>query len=308
MTVAARKVVALGGGHGLSRALAALRTLDIEPTAVVTVADDGGSSGRLREELGVIPPGDLRMALLTLARNRRLADALSHRFQGGALEGHALGNLVLVALAERAGGDFLAALEEAARLLDVAGRVLPASAEPVCLHGRVGGRDVSGQVRLAKAEAPVERVWADPSPSASPGAVEALGRADAVVLGPGSLYTSIIAALLAPELAAALAAVRAPVVYVANVRAQVGETSGMDLAAHVDALYRHVPGLRLDAVVAHDGPLGDAPGRPLAPELDDARVGRLIRADVAARRPDGAPGWGHDPVRLGAALAPLLAG
>lgn len=308
MTVADRQVVALGGGHGLSRALAALRTLDIEPTAVVTVADDGGSSGRLREELGVIPPGDLRMALLTLARNRPLAEALTHRFQGGALQGHALGNLLLVALAERAGGDFLAALDEAGRLLDVAGRVLPASAEPVCLHGRVGGHDVSGQVRLAMAEAPIERIWADPVPAASPAAVAALGRADAVVLGPGSLYTSVIAALLAPDLAAALAAVRAPVVYVANVRTQVGETSGLDLAAHVDALYRHVPGLRLDAVVVHDGPLADAPGRPLAPVLEDPRVGRLIRADVVARGADGAPAWGHDPVRLGAALAPVLVG
>ena len=301
-------VVAVGGGHGLSRALAALRTLDLEPTAVVTVADDGGSSGRLREDLGVIPPGDLRMALLTLARNRPLADALAHRFRAGELEGHALGNLMLVALAERAGGDFLAALHEAGRLLDVAGRVLPASVEPVRLHGRVGGRDVSGQVRLATAEAPIERVWADPEPRACEDAVAAIDHADAVVLGPGSLYTSVIAPLLAPDLAKALTAANAPVIYVANTRAQVGETSGMDLAAHVGALFAHVPGLRLDAVVAHDGPVADGPGERLAPDLHDTRVGRVVRADVAARDAAGRPAWGHDPVRLGAALGPLLSG
>lgn len=303
---ASRRVVALGGGHGLSRALAALRALDVEPTAVITVADDGGSSGRLRQELGVIPPGDLRMALLTLARNRELAAALSHRFAAGALEGHALGNLLLVALAERAGGDFLAGLAEAERLLDVAGRVLPASLEPVSLHGRISGRDVSGQVRLATAEAPVERVWADPVPPACEPAVEALEQADAVVLGPGSLFTSIIAALLVPDLAKALTAVQAPVLYVANVRTQVGETSGLDLAAHVDALFAHVPGLRLDVVLAHDGPVADAPGEPILPVLDDPRVGRLVTADVVARDTEGRPAWGHDADRLAAALAPLL--
>lgn len=305
--VAGAQVVALGGGHGLSRALAALRSLDVAPTAVVTVADDGGSSGRLRDELGVIPPGDLRMALLTLARNRPLADLLAHRFRGGALEGHALGNLLLVALAERDGDDFLAALGAAAELLDCAGGVLPATTERVRLCGRIGGADVSGQVRIATAQEPIERVWLEPgAPAACAPAVAAVAHADVVLLGPGSLFTSVIAALLVPDLGAAVARARGRVVYVANVRTQVGETSGLDLTAHVDALFTHVPGLRLDAVVAHDGPAGGGPGEPLAPRLDEDRVGRLVLADVAARRADGSVGWGHDPERLGKALAGLL--
>jgi len=302
------RVVAIGGGHGLARALAALRLAGAEPTAVVTVADDGGSSGRLREQLGVLPPGDLRMALLALARNRPLADALGHRFTAGDLDGHALGNLLLVALAERAGGDFVAALAQAGDLLDCAGRVLPATVEPVRLHGRVGGLDVAGQVRIATAQAPVERVWLEPdTPAACDEAVDAIGDADLVVLGPGSLYTSVIAVLAVPGIAKAVSDAPCPVVYVANARTQVGETSGLDLDAHVAALLAHVPGLRLHAVVAHDGPAADLPGEALAPEMGAAREAGLVRADLLSRGTDGRPSWGHDPARLAAALAPWLA-
>lgn len=308
--VSSRRVVALGGGHGLAKALGALRRLDIAPTAVVTVADDGGSSGRLRDELGVIPPGDLRMALLALARNQALAEALAWRFQGkdsapsgGTLQGHALGNLLLVALAQRADNDFVAALEAAAALLDCDGRVLPVTTDIVRLHARVGGRELSGQVRIATAQERVEQVWVEPSdPAACTAAVEAIEQADGIVLGPGSLYTSIIAALLIPGIAKALTSSGVPVIYVANVRTQVGETSGLDLAAHVDALFAHVPGLRIDTVIAHEGPIADAAGEPLLPVLPDERVGRLITADVISRKANGDIGWGHDTARLSAAL------
>lgn len=300
------RVVAVGGGHGLSRALAAVRRLGTAPTAIVTVADDGGSSGRLRRDLGIIAPGDLRMAMLTLARNRPLADVLAHRFTRGQLEGHALGNLLLVALAEQTDGDFVAALDRAAALLACDGRVLPATTTPVVLHAEVAGERVDGQARVAKAAGRIERVWLEPGdPSACPDAVAACGSADLVVLGPGSLFTSVIANLLVPGLVAALD--RPTVVYVANTHAQVGETSGLDTAAHVDALLAHAPGLRLDAVVLHEGPSAEGNGPPLAPELDDARVGTVVRADVAPRRPDGTVGWGHDPGRLAEALASLLA-
>jgi uncharacterized cofD-like protein len=298
-----RAVVAIGGGHGLSRALAALARAGCEPTAVVTVADDGGSSGRLRRDLGIIAPGDMRMALVTLARNRALARVLAHRFERGELEGHALGNLLLVALAEQAGGDFEQALEAAAKLLDCAGRVLPACTEPVQLRARVSGTEIGGQARVASATGRIERVWLSPATAtASPRAVEALERADAVVLGPGSLFTSIVATLLVPALRDALLRSRARVAYVANITTQPGETAGLDAHAHVEALVDHVPGLVVDVAVVHDGPAMSGQGTALAPDLEHPAVRRVLRADVAARDASGAPTWGHDVERLAAVL------
>ncbi|HVL99969.1 MAG TPA: gluconeogenesis factor YvcK family protein [Egibacteraceae bacterium] len=301
------RVVAIGGGHGLARALEALRRLGLAPTAVVTVADDGGSSGRLRRDLGIIAPGDLRMALLTLARNRPLAAALAHRFARGQLEGHALGNLVLVALAEQAGGDFVAALDRAAQLLDCAGRVLPATAQAVRLKARVAGEEVDGQVRVAAAQGRIDRVWLEPAdPPVTREAATAVNGADLVVLGPGSLFTSVLANLLVPGLARALTTTAARVVYVGNILTQPGETAGLDAQAHVDALLDHLPGLRLGAVVLHDGPVGAGEGDPLGVALSHPRVDEVLRADLVARDAAGAVGWGHDPERLAAALAPLV--
>lgn len=303
----ASRVVALGGGHGLARALGALRRLGLAPTAVVTVADDGGSSGRLRRDLDIIAPGDLRMALLTLARNRPLAAALEHRFARGQLQGHALGNLLLVALAEQAGGDFVAGLDNAAALLDCAGRVLPATGEAVQLKAQVAGEQLEGQVSVATAQGRIERVWLEPdAPAVCVEAAEAVRSADLVVLGPGSLFTSVIATLLVPGLAEALTATSGRVVYIANILTQPGETSDFDAGAHVDALLTHVPGLVLDAVVLHDGPQRPGAGQPLGARLDDPRAGAVVRADVVARDPDGRVGWGHDPERLADALAPLV--
>jgi uncharacterized cofD-like protein len=302
------RVVALGGGHGLARALAALRRLDLEPAAVVTVADDGGSSGRLRRDLGIIPPGDLRQALVALARNEALAALFAHRFRRGELEGHALGNLALVALAEDAGGDFLTALEAACRLLDCAGRVLPVTTAAVELKARAGGHQVDGQARVGATPAPIECVWLEPAdPPACAAAVTALETAELVVLGPGSLFTSVIAALLVPGIAAAVCATDAPVVYVGNLTTQPGETSGFDAAAHVDALLAHVPDLRLDAVILHDGPTPAGGGEAVGSELSHPVVDRVVRADLVGRRADGRPSGGHDPDRLAAALRATLA-
>ena len=300
-------VVGVGGGHGLSRALAALRLLDVAPTAVVTVADDGGSSGRLREQHGVIALGDMRRALFTLARDDELAALVDHRFQQGELKGHALGNLILLGLLELCDGDVVAALDRAARLLDCAGRVLPCTVQPVQLRARIGGREVAGQVRVATAAEPVERVWLEPEePEACAEAVAALCEADLVVLGPGSLFTSIIAALLVPGVAEALARSSAAVVLVANLLTQPGETAEFDAKAHIDALMAHVPGLHLDAVVLHDGPQPLGPGRPLGAPAEHPEIGRIIAADLALRRDDGAAVGLHDPQRLAHALRPLL--
>ncbi len=304
------QVVAVGGGHGLARALSALRLLGNEPTAVITVADDGGSSGRLRADLGIIALGDLRRALLTLARNRELAGVMAHRFHRGQLQGHALGNLMLLALAERSGMDFVTALTVAGHLLGCAGRVLPSTTEPVRLMATVAGREVSGQARVTKAIGRVERVWLEPaSPRACSEAVAAMADADIVVLGPGSLFTSIIAALLVPGLRTALTTSAARVVYVGNLLTQPGETAGLDAPAHVRALLDHVPGLALHAVILHEGPPPAGPGEPIVGDLNGAALSlgtRVIRADLAAREPDGSVGAGHDPERLARALGAIV--
>lgn len=300
-------VVAIGGGHGLARALEALRLLAVEPTAVVTAADDGGSSGRLRRDLGIIAPGDLRMALLTLARNRTLAAALEHRFTRGHLEGHALGNLLLVALAEQSGGDFVAALNTACALLDCAGRVLPSTTDVVHLNAQVAGQQIDGQAQVAAALGPIDRVWLDPgNPSVTPDAVAAVAASDLVLLGPGSLFTSVIANLLVPGLGEALAETTARIVYVANILTQPGETTGLGAQEHVDALLAHVPELTLDAVVLHAGPPGAGVGAPLGVDVAHPRVNEIILADVVARQADDRVGFGHDPARLARVLAPLV--
>jgi uncharacterized cofD-like protein len=292
-----RRAVALGGGHGLSRSLAALRQGADEVIAIVSVADDGGSSGRLRRDLDVVPPGDLRMALTALGQRARLAEVLRYRFARGELEGHALGNLVLVALQDLHDGDLVAALDELALHLGVSGRVLPCTTEPVTLHARSAAGGISGQAAIA-ATSRLERVWLDPpAPAATPAALAAVAAADLLVLGPGSLYTSLLPNLLVPQLAAAVAAATAPTVLVANLREQPGETEGMSLREHLEALDAHVPGLHLDAVIVHDGPAPRGPGRALdvGDDLQD-RGPHLIRADLLDAED------GHDPTALAAAL------
>lgn len=302
------KVVAVGGGHGLARALGALRTIGVAPTAIVTVADDGGSSGRLRRDYDIIAPGDLRRALLTLARNRGLADLLAHRFVGGELAGHALGNLLLLAAAE-AEGDFLAALERVAALLDCGGRVLPATLAPVTLRARVAGREVVGQRSISKAGGPIDRLQLDPpDPPVCVEALAEIARADAILLGPGSLYTSVIVNLLIPGLRAAIAATSVPLIAIANLRTQPGETDGLDAAGHVAALSDTLGGRRLDVLVTNVGGVRDDPGTvPLDPLTDGlARVGRVVPVDVVERDLAGAPTASHDRARLAAVLAQLL--
>lgn len=296
-------VVALGGGHGLAATLSAVRRYADDITAIVSVADDGGSSGRLRTDFGIPPPGDLRKCLVALASpNAGASEALwtrafEHRFDSGELEGHAFGNLVIAGLAD-ATGDFTLALAEAGRLLGAVGRVIPATRHPVVLKAVVlrdivgpdgdGVETISGQVAVGNAAriAGVSLVPADPEPPAA--ALEALAQADQVVIGPGSLFTSVLAVVAVPALRDALAATTARNVYVCNLREQRPETSGYDVAAHVAALAAH--GLEVDAVLYHPGAL--PVGRPAA---------RCVERSVA--RPDG---LAHDPERLAAALGDLV--
>ena len=301
-------VVGIGGGHGLARALAAVQLLGERPTAVVTVADDGGSSGRLREEHGIVALGDMRMALYTLAHNAALAPVFQHRFGSGELKDHALGNLLLLALIEMHDGDLVAAVDAAADLLQCGGRVLPATTEAVQLCGTVHGHTVGGQVQVATA-GPVERVWLTPdAPEACAEAVDAITRADLVILGPGSLFTSILATLLVPGIGAAVTRAQGHVLLVANLSTQPGETADFDTAAHIEALVSHVPRLRLDTVLLHDGPVVTGPGEPIATLDAHPLVGRIAGADLALRSPDGTVTGIHDPQRLAAAIGPLLHG
>jgi len=298
------RAVALGGGHGVARTLAALPTVVDHVTAIVTVADDGGSSGRLRRDLGVLPPGDLRMALTTMSPHQDLSEIVGYRFERGELAGHSLGNLVLVALQDLSDGDVVVALDRLAALLGVPGRVLPCTTQAVTLSAATSDGAVTGQVAVA-ATPRLERVWLEPADAlGTPDAVAAIERADLIVLGPGSIYTSLLPNLLVADIGAAVVTAPAPVVFVANLREQPGETEGMTLAAHMDALTAHVPELDIDVVVVHDGDRPTGGGRPLAldrPALE-RRAGRVVSADLL----DGSDG--HDPAALGRVFDQLLRG
>lgn len=239
------RLVALGGGTGLSTMLRGLKEYSSNITAVVTMADDGGSSGMLREE-GMLPPGDLRNCLAALAETESLMEELfQHRFSGlGALKGHSLGNLIVAALFEKS-GDFESAVRDTAKVLAVRGRVLPSTLDDVRLGAMLkNGEEIVGQSKINYCEN-IERVFLIPdNPSALPGAVAAIAEAEVILIGPGSLYTSILPNLLVPEIAAAIKASRAPKIYVCNVMTQPGETTNYSAADHVRALIRHIgPGV-----------------------------------------------------------------
>lgn len=311
---ATRRTVALGGGHGLFASLRALRRLPGDLTAVVTVADDGGSSGRIRRELGVLPPGDLRMALAALAGEaegeQAWAELYQHRFNGsGALAGHPVGNLVLTGLMEQL-GDPVAALDRAAEVLGCVGRVLPmspvpldlvAEVEPTDRDDPVRGRRIRGQSAIATTPGRVRSVCVEPiGAPACRQAVEAVTAADAIVLGPGSWFTSVIPHLLVADLAAALAGTGARVVVTLNLVPQPGETDGFSPRDHLAVLRQYCPELPVAAVVVDDTTLGDHRA-DLAEEVErwGARlvVGPLRAPDALDR---------HDPGALAVALAEAL--
>ena len=308
------RVVAFGGGHGLAAALGAWRRLTTELTAVVTVADDGGSSGRIRREMPVLPPGDLRMALAALAgedaHGRELAMLLQHRFGGsGVLAGHPVGNLMLTGLTEMYGGDTTRALGELGRLLGCCGRVLPMADVPLDLVARVVTTDpddpertrtIRGQVAIAASPGHVREILVSPpDPPVHPAVLEAIAAADVVSLGPGSWYTSVLPHLLVPRLRVALAAAQARVVVVLNLVPQPGETDGFSPEEHLNVLQAHLDGVALHTVIADADSVVDRRGLLSAVRECGAE---LVLAPVAEL--GGAPR--HDPVRLSAALASVV--
>ncbi|MGQ0848380.1 MAG: gluconeogenesis factor YvcK family protein [Actinomycetota bacterium] len=231
------KVVAMGGGHGLAVTLKAVQSYAGDITAVVAVADDGGSSGRLTSGLGIPPPGDIRRCLLALTPDQTLwSELFAYRFAAGDIEDHSLGNLLLAALTDLT-GDFASAVDAAGRILRTVGRVVPAAMEPAVLRAAIGGREVVGQAAITKAPARIEAMSLGPDGlTANPSALRALAGADQIVLGPGSLYTSLMAVLMVPGIAEAWEASSARKVFVLNLIDQDGETLGLSGADHLKAL------------------------------------------------------------------------
>ncbi len=308
------RTVALGGGHGLSASLSALRRVASDVTAVVTVADNGGSSGRLREEFGCLPPGDLRQALAALCGDDDWGDTwarvLQHRFAStGEMDRHAVGNLLIVALWELL-GDHVDGLDWVGRLLGARGRVLPMALVPLDITAAVAGTDpadpdrevrVRGQVEVASTRGQVRSVALDPpEPRSCPQALAAIAAADWVVMGPGSWFTSVIPHLLVPELRRAVETTTARRLVVLNLEPQVGETDGFSPETHLDVLAQHAPDLRLDHVLVDPTTVGDHD----ALRRTAAGLGaRLHLADVAVG--DGTPR--HDVTKLATAFSRILA-
>lgn len=309
----------MGGGHGLHASLSALRLLVDELvvddlTAVVTVADNGGSSGRLRGEFGVLPPGDLRMALAALCGTGdwdvTWSKVLQHRFAGdGEMNGHVIGNLLIVGLWELL-GDHVDALDYVGRLLGATGRVLPMALTPMDITAEVRGlvpgdadalTSVSGQVEVATTDGVIDSIALVPAdPPAAPAALEAIAEADWVVLGPGSWFTSVIPHLLVPALRRAIVSTDARVVVVLNLVDEVGETPGFAPADHLAVLAAHAPDLKVHTVLVDAG----GPPHELA-ELEDvvAAYGASLAVHDVAESPGSAR---HDPAKLAAAFAAIL--
>lgn len=303
------RIVAIGGGTGLASLLRGLKRFSRNITAVVTVTDDGGSSGRLRRELGILPPGDLRNCLTALADEERLLTELfSYRFEDGTLGGHSFGNLFLAAMAAVT-GDFEKGIKAANRVLAVNGEVLPASLASVTLGARLtGGEVVIGESAITGANGQVEEVFLQPvGAHALPEAVQRIRDADVILIGPGSLYTSIIPNLLFPEVARALKESRAPRLYICNVMTQPGETTGYKVSDHVRAVFMHAGGPIFSHVLVNSTP----PKRLLEKyeehgqspvEVDKPALSELGVQVVEAGLIDETDHVRHDPQRLAEAV------
>lgn len=300
------RIVAFGGGTGLPVLLQGLKDRVGDLTAVVTVADDGGSSGRLRQELGVAPPGDVRNCLVVLSERRNLAEVFNYRFGAGDLLDHTVGNIIIAALADMAGG-FCEGVEQAARFLRIKGRVYPAATESLTLVVRYADGTVSrGESAVPEIGKKISSVSVEPEGAvAPPGVIEALEEADMVVLSPGSLFTSTIPSLLGGGVRDALSRFRGPVVYVANVMSQPGETDGFSVSDHLRAISDHAGPVLTDVLVHTGGLPEDLVARYETESASPVRFDRetVEALGVRARESDLlseklGSGVRHDPARL----------
>lgn len=298
-------VVAVGGGHGQAAALEAIQCYAGEISALVSVGDDGGSSGRL-SGLGIPPPGDVRRCLLALTPEPSLwSELFSHRFKGGDVAEHSLGNLILAGLTDLF-GDFESAVRTAERMLGTLGSVIPVADHPIRLEATIDGRHVVGQKVISESQGVISELHIEPrDAAATQRALTAVAGADQIVIGPGSLYTSILSALMVNMLAPAIMAASAQRVFVLNLVTQDGETLGMNGADHLDALAKHVGVAGPGVVVAHRGSIEVPTGHEhiMIETEDAARHGwRVVFADVLNEQAD----WPeHDPLKLGRVLEEL---
>jgi len=305
------RIVAIGGGNGLSSLLRGLKEHTSNLTAIVTVADDGGSSGELRKNMGVLPPGDIRNCLTALSSDEALMSQIfQYRFGSGAgLNGHSLGNLFITAMAEIT-GSFEEAIAESARVLAVQGRVLPATLHDVCLAAEIylpepeKNVSIKGESSITKAAGKIRRLWLEPdNPPAYPRAIQAILAADLIVIGPGSLYTSVLPNLLVPEIIQAVKASRALKFYVCNVATQPGETDGFSCGDHIRAIEQHV-GFRLtDLAVCNKNFSNNLPEHAswVQPEPDLDQEYSLYLADLV----DKDSPWRHDSKKVAQVLIDL---
>jgi uncharacterized cofD-like protein len=271
------RIVAIGGGTGLASVLRGLKSLDCDITAIVTVADDGGSSGRLRKDMGMLPPGDIRNCLLALAEAEPdMTSLFNHRFARGALAGHNFGNLFLAAMTEMT-GDFQLAVKTMSRILAVKGRVVPATLSDVTLRADMeDGSVVLGEYAIPQVRKRIRKLsLVPPDPPALDEAVSAIGGADGIIIGPGSLYTSVIPNLLVPGIREAIAASSAKKLYVCNIMTQPGETDGYSVSDHVFAIEKHA-GRLATSVLAN---IAEAPEETAAKYAEEGRF--QVRLDMA---------------------------
>jgi len=304
------RVVAIGGGHGISTLLRGLKEHTRNITAIVTVADDGGSSGRLRESLGILPPGDIRNCLAALSNDEALLTQLfQYRFSGSPeLQGHSFGNLFITALTDLT-GSFDEAIAESGRALSVSGRVLPSTLDAVRLladmrlPNTLNEVRVAGESKIPEMAGRVRRVWLEPNnPPAFPPTLQSILKAELIVVGPGSIYTSLLPNLLVPELQAALRASRAIKVYVCNIATQAGETDLYTCHDHVRALEEHIGEELFDVVLCNSHYEGDLGGAEWV-RVDERSRGdqRLYKADLVDREYP----WRHDAEKLATVLMDL---
>jgi uncharacterized cofD-like protein len=307
------RIAVIGGGHGLSVLLRGLKTYSHNITAIVTVADDGGSSGRLRESFGILPPGDIRNCLAAMSNDEAmLAQLFQYRFPNGSsgLDGHSFGNLFISALTEIT-GSFEEAVAESGRVLSVSGRVLPSTLHNVQLVADVklphliSEVRVAGESKIPESNGKVRRVWLEPdTPPAFPQAIKALLAADVIVIGPGSLYTSILPNLLVPDIADAIRSSRALKLYVCNVATQIGETDGYSCVDHLNAIEDHAGKGLFDVVLANNNCDAKLPKGIEWISIDDNinMYFAIYRADLV----DPAMPWRHDGKVLSRVIIDLL--
>jgi len=307
------RIVAFGGGTGLSTLLRGIKKYTSNVTAVVTVTDDGGSSGALRRELGVLPPGDIRNCLVALSEKENLmARLFQYRFPlVGSLSGHSFGNIFLTAMSAISGG-FDKGIERAGEVLAIRGNVLPSTLRSVALRAELeSGRIIKGESNIAKSRERIKRLSIYPSPPpAGPSVIEAINSADAVIFGPGSLYTSIIANLLVKGVIKAINRTNVPKIYISNIMTQPGETTGYTLKDHIEAIQDHAGKGMIDYSVVNNGKI---PGGllkryarkrsfPVVIDLASTRELKIIKADVVSRQEYAR----HDSQKLAALIIKLI--